>query len=180
MFKMVTTFPTLEPSPCWLGDGHTKIYISSSLAKVMGVKVKSQKYKKWSKCTKFPGRFKGRLIFWPATLRKNRQNPGNMTLLAWFAICILAILAKVIGDQCTGKNCTLRRFLVKCAPGGDIFFWHFCLLAPDSLCSAGNNEKVSHSMVIPKKRKIDKPSPKFLNSKKRKSIFSLRAFTKMS
>ena len=35
--KMVKTFPPLEPSSQWLGDGQKKIYISSTLAKVMGV-----------------------------------------------------------------------------------------------------------------------------------------------
>ena len=36
-------FPPLEPSPWWLGDEQTKLYISSTLAKVMGYKVKSIK-----------------------------------------------------------------------------------------------------------------------------------------
>ena len=36
-------FPPLEPSPWWLGDEQTKLYISSTLAKVMGFKVKSIK-----------------------------------------------------------------------------------------------------------------------------------------
>ena len=35
--KMVKTFFPLDPSPRWLGDGQKKIYISSTLAKVMGV-----------------------------------------------------------------------------------------------------------------------------------------------
>ena len=42
--KMVKTFPPLEPSSQWLGDGQKKIYISSILTKVMGVQ--SQKYQK--------------------------------------------------------------------------------------------------------------------------------------
>ena len=42
--KMVKTFPPLEPSPRWLGDGQKKICISSTLAKVMGVQ--SQAYQK--------------------------------------------------------------------------------------------------------------------------------------
>ena len=42
--KMVNTFSPLDPSPWWLGDGQKKIYISSTLAKVMGVQ--SQKYQK--------------------------------------------------------------------------------------------------------------------------------------
>ena len=42
--KMVKTFFPLEPSSRWLGDGQKKIYISSTLAKVMGVQ--SQAYQK--------------------------------------------------------------------------------------------------------------------------------------
>ena len=42
--KMVKTFLPLELSSRWLGDGQKKIYISSTLAKVMGVQ--SQKYQR--------------------------------------------------------------------------------------------------------------------------------------
>ena len=49
--KMVKTFPPLELSPRWPDDGPKKIYILSTLAKVMGVQ--NQTYQKTSQKSPF-------------------------------------------------------------------------------------------------------------------------------
>jgi len=55
--KMVKTFPPLEPSSRWLGDGQKKNCISSTLAKVVGVQ--SQKYQKMTQNRHISGQIWG-------------------------------------------------------------------------------------------------------------------------
>ena len=101
--KMSKTFPPLEPSLRWLGDGQKKTTFRPLWPKLWGFKV--HRIKKWCKSTKFWGRFGGRLTFWPATRAKKVEiqiffwHPEPW--LCWLddgpkKICILAILARVI------------------------------------------------------------------------------------
>ena len=95
--KMVKTCSHLEPSPRWLGDGHQKIYILSTLAKVM--EVQSQKYKKNGAKVPYFGRFGVGSRFGP-----------------------LRVLKKSKSNFCSPQEPLIqRRFLVKCGPSRDFF-----------------------------------------------------------
>ena len=71
--KMVKTFPPLEPSSCWLGDGQNKFTFCPLWPKLWGFKVQCSK--KRCKSAKFWGRFGVRLTFWPRTRTKKVKIP---------------------------------------------------------------------------------------------------------
>ena len=102
---------------------------------------KVERIKKWCKSAKFWGRFGGRLTFWPPTQSK------KVRIQMWFPpepwLCWLDY--GHFGHSSQGhKRLKFHQNVALC--GGfwssvksvGIFFWHFSLLVPASLRSAGN------------------------------------------
>ena len=81
--KMVKTFFPLEPSPRWLAYGQIKIYILSTLAKVMGVQ--SSTYQKTSQKYQISGKIWGYAHILARYTAKNGRNPNFFPLNHDFA-----------------------------------------------------------------------------------------------